>query len=438
MRTMSSFLVFVISAGCMGESSVDVFTEEEFEMIKTLGPLPDIPLDPTNRYADNPAAAAFGQRLFYEKGYAHALTIADPALGDVGEKGKISCASCHDPSNYYTDTRSRPNATSLGVSWTIRNTPTLVNAVFYTWGSWGGKDDTQWHQGANGSESSNNFASNRLEFSHLIYRKYRADYDALFPIPLDPALDPAAPDAARFPPNGRPKSSSTAPDGPWEMMAAADRDHINTILANTGKALAAFERQLVSRNAPIDRYIAGDYSALSNSAKRGLKLFIGKAACIDCHSGPQMSDQKFHNTGVPQIGPNLPRTDNGRYDDLARTLPNAFNAAGKYSDNPEMGSAKLAGMELTDDLKGQFRTSMLRQIDRTGPYMHTGALSTLEEVVRFYNVGGGDANFAGTKSAAMTPLLLSPEEQGDLVEFLRSLTGEPLPTEYARDTSIPD
>lgn len=438
MRILSSIVVIATAAGCMSENMVDVFSEEEFEMIKTLGPLGSVPADPTNRYADDAAVATFGQRLFNEKGYSHALTIADPALGNVGDKGKISCTSCHDPANYYTDTRSKPNATSLGVTWTQRNTPTLVNAAFYTWGSWGGKDDTLWFQGANGCESQVNFASNRLEYAHLIYRKYRADYNALFPVPLDPALDPAAPDAARFPANGRPKSSSTAPDGPWELMTAADRDIIGAILANTGKALAAFERQLVSRNAPIDKYIAGDYTALSNSAKRGLRLFIGKAACIDCHSGPQLSDQKFHNTGVPQIGPNLPRTDNGRYDDLARTLGNAWNAAGKYSDNIDMGKDKLAGMELTDDIKGLFRTSMLRQIDKTGPYMHTGAFANLADVVHFYNQGGGDANFAGTKSAAMAPLLLTPEEEGDLVEFLRSLTGEPPPPEFAKDTAIPD
>jgi cytochrome c peroxidase len=438
MRILSSIVVIATAAGCMGENMVDVFTEEEFEQIKKLGPLGDVPPDPTNRYADDRAVATFGQRLFNEKGYSHALTIADPALGNVGDKGKISCTSCHDPGNYYTDTRSKPNATSLGVTWTQRNTPTLVNSAFYTWGSWGGKDDTMWFQGANGCESQVNFASNRLEYAHLIYRKYRADYNALFPIPLDPALDPAAPDAARFPANGRPKSSPTAADGPWELMTTGDKDIVQVILANTGKALAAFERQLVSRNAPIDKYIAGDYTALSSAAKRGLRLFIGKAACVDCHSGPQLSDQKFHNTGVPQIGPNLPRTDNGRYDDLARTLPNAWNAAGKYSDNADMGIAKLAGMELNDNLKGLFRTSMLRQIDKTGPYMHTGAYATLEDVVHFYNQGGGDANFAGTKSSAMVPLLLTPEEEGDLVEFLRTLTGEPPPAELAKDTAIAD
>lgn len=422
----------------MGENMIDVFTEEEFDEIQKLGPLGTVPPDPTNRYADDPAAAAFGQRLFFEKSYAHALTIADPSLGAVGDKGKVACASCHDPSNYFTDTRSRPNAVSLGVTWTTRNAPTLVNAAFYTWGSWGGKDDTLWFQGANGCESAVNFGSNRLEYAHMLYRKYRDDYNALFPVPLDPALDPMAPDAERFPAAGKPKSSATAPDGPWELMAADDREIINTIMANSGKAIEAYERLLISRNAPLDRYIAGDDAALIPAAKRGLRLFIGKAACVDCHSGPMMSDQKFHNTGVPQIGPNLPRSDNGRFDDLGRVLPNAFNSAGKYSDDMTFGAAKLAGLEQTDNLKGLFRTSMLRQIDKSGPYMHTGGLENLEAVVSFYNWGGGNADFAGTKSAAMAPLLLTPEEEADLVAFLRSLTGDPPPAELSKDTAIAD
>ena len=273
-----SVVAGLILAGCMSDKMVDVFSEEEFDIIRQFGPLGDVPPDPTNRYADDEAAAAFGQRLFFEKGYAHKLTIADPALGNVGDEDKISCASCHDPTAYYTDTRSKPNAVSVGIALTQRNAPTLVNAAFYTWGSWGGKDDTLWFQGANGCESQVNFGSNRLEYAHLIYKKYRADYEALFPVPLDPALDPTAPDAARFPNQGRPKSTASAPDGPWELMAPADREIVQVILANAGKALEAYERRLVSRNAPIDKYIAGDYSALSPAAKRGLRLFIGKAA----------------------------------------------------------------------------------------------------------------------------------------------------------------
>ena len=428
----------VALAGCMTDKMVDVFTEEEFDQIKQFGPLGELPQISTNRYANDEAAATFGQRLFFEKSYSHALTIADPALGVVGDKGKLACASCHDVTNYYTDTRSHPNSTSLGVTWTTRNAPTLVNVAFYTWNSWGGKEDSLWYQGANGCESAVNFGGNRLEYAHILYRKYRADYNALFPVPLDPALDPAAGDAARFPAQGKPKANAMAPDGPWEMMTGADRDILNTIMANIGKAIEAYERKLVSRNAPIDKYIMGDTTALSSAAKRGLRLFIGKAACVDCHSGPTFSDQKFHNTGVPQIGINLPRVDNGRFDDLARTLTNAFNGASKYSDDPAAGMAKLAGMQVTDDLKGLFRTGMLRQIDATGPYMHTGGLNSLEDVVQFYNLGGGTADFAGTKSAAMAPLLLTDDEQADLVAFLKSLTGEQPPPGLGKDTAIPD
>src|SRR6185436_2748921 len=111
----------------------------------------------------------------------------------------------HDPGNYYTDTRSRPGATSLGVGWTGRNAPTLVDVAYYRWAGWAGKDDTLWAQGANVPELAAPFASDRCEYAHMVYRKYRADYNALFSVPLDAALDPASPDAARFPATGKPK-----------------------------------------------------------------------------------------------------------------------------------------------------------------------------------------------------------------------------------------
>ena len=437
MSLMACAVAGAAATGCMRDSMVDVFTSEDFDIIKQFGPLGNVPANPTNRYANDAAVATFGQRLFFEKSYSHALTIADPALGAVGDLGKIACASCHDVTNYYTDTRSHPNSTSLGVTWTTRNAPTLVNVAFYKWNSWGGKEDSLWYQGANGCESAVNFGGNRLEYAHMLYRKYRADYNALFPVPLDTGLDPAAPDAARFPAQGKPKANAMAPDGPWEMMTPADRDIVNLAMANIGKAIEAYERLLVSRNAPIDRYIGGEYAALSPAAKRGLALFIGKAACVDCHSGPAFTDNLFHNTGVPQVGINLPRVDNGRFDEVPKTLSNNFNTASKFSDDQATGMAKLADLKATDDLKGVFRTGMLRQIDATGPYMHTGSLATLEDVVRFYNWGGGNADYSGTKSPAMVPLLLTDEEQADLVAFLRSLTGEQPPVGLGKDTAIP-
>ena len=419
-----------------GEGRVDVFTEEEWELVSQMGPLPEPRVNTTNQYADNEEAAKLAQRLFFEKGYSNRLIVSDGTLGAVGDLGKVNCASCHDPKGYYSDSRSRPNATSLGVNWTQRNTPSLVNNVYYTWGSWGGKDDNPWAQGSNGSESSQNFGGNRLGFAHIVFRKYRADYDAIFPVPLDPALDPKHPMASRFPASARPKSTMTAPDGPWELMASADRDIINTILANTGKAFEAYERKLISRNAPIDRYIAGDYGALTAAQKRGLKLFIGKAACVDCHSGATFSDQDFHNTGLSQVGASVPKVDNGRWDDIQRTLSNTFNGAGKYSDDPDFGAAKLVGQEPVDEMKGKFRTKSLRHVEKTGPYMHTGELTTLEEVVRFYNWGGDTSNFAGTKHPAMVPLDLTFQEEADLVEFLKALTGEPPAEEWGTDTAL--
>ena len=436
--TRALLFVSVSLAACSlpGEGRVDVFTEEEFEIISQFGPLPEPRVNTTNRYADSEAAAAFAQRLFFEKGYANRIIVSDGTLGVIGDRGKVSCASCHDPKAYYTDTRSRPNATSLGINWTQRNTPSLVNTVYYTWGSWGGKDDNPWAQGSNGSESSQNFGGNRVEFSRVVFRKYRADYDAIFPVPLDPALDPKHANASRFPASGRPKSSPTAPDGPWELMAPEDRDIINTIAANTGKAFEAYERKLISRNSPLDRYIAGEHDALTPAQKRGLKLFIGKAACVDCHSGPTLSDQDFHNTGVAQVGMSVPKTDNGRWDDIQRTLSNTFNGAGKFSDDPAFGAEKLLGQDPVDQMKGKFRTKSLRHVEKTGPYMHTGELATLEDVVRWYNWGGDTSNFAGEKHPAMVPLGLSFEEEADLVAFLKALTGEPVPEALWVDTAL--
>jgi cytochrome c peroxidase len=440
MRTISISIIIThcLAAGCsFVDDGVDVFTDEEFELIRSFKLENGPPPNTTNMYADDPAAAAFGQRLFFEKAYSKALAIAGTGLGNVGDTGKVSCASCHDPKAFFTDTRSRPAATSVGVGWTQRNAPTLVNAVYYTWGSWGGKDDVPWNQGANGSESSTNFGGNRLDFAHVVYRKYRADYDAIFPIPMDPALDPMHPDAARFPANGRPKASGAA-DGPWEMMTAEDRLIINTILANTGKAFEAYERLLISRNAPIDRYIDGDLDALSPAAKRGLALFIGKAACVDCHSGPTFTNQEFRNTGIPQTFGTAVRVDYGRFDDLTRTLATPFNGAGAFSDDPAAGMAKLEGLEPTDELKGLFRTKSLRHIAETGPYMHNGSLATLDDVVRFYNAGGGTEDFAGTKDPTMVPLGLTLDEEADLVELLKALTGEDVPEAVTEDTAIHD
>lgn len=421
---------------------IDGFTAAEWDTIMTLGPIGAPPPDTTNRFADDAAAAAFGQRVFFDKSYSGPLTVAadgtNGGLGAVGETGKVACASCHLPSTWFMDTRSNPNATSLGAGWTPRNAPSMVDVAFYAWYGWGGKQDSLWMQGSTSHESADNTAGNRLAYVHLLYAKYRADYDAIFPVPLDAALDPGAADADRFPPSGKPKATAADPDGPWEMMTAEDRLIVNTIISNTGKALAAYERRLVSGNAPIDRYAGGDHAALDTAAKRGLKLFIGKAGCVECHGGVALTNNRFHCTGVLQaVGDHVPATDTGRYDDLTRILSSSFNGAGAFSDDPAAGMAKLAGLAQIETDQGRFRTKGLRNVANTAPYMHNGSLATLEDVVEFYDRGGDDAGFTGEKDPLIVPLNLTSAEKADLVEFLKALTGDEIPLALRTDTSAP-
>jgi cytochrome c peroxidase len=429
------------SDGGGDDDPYDGFSEAEWAQIATLGPLPAPPPDTTNRYADDARAAALGQRIFFERGYAGALVVGDDGsnggLGAVGDKKKVACASCHVASAWFVDNRSRPAATSLGVAWTPRNAPSLVNVVYYQWYGWGGKQDSAWMQASTSHESKDNTAGNRLGYAHLLYAKYRADYDAIFDVALDPALDPTAVDASRFPASGKPKTNPTDPDGAWEMMTSGDRFIINTIISNVGKAIHAYERRLISGNSPLDRYIAGDHTALSASAKRGLGLFIGKAGCIACHKGPLMTDQDFHNTGVAQVGAHVAATDTGRYEDVAKVSSGTFNSAGAFSDDAAAGAARLAGLAQAASQQGQFRTKNLRQIAQTGPYMHNGAIETLQDVIAFYDRGGDATGFAGAKDAKLVPLNLTTAEQADLVELLTAMTGEPIAAELLADRSAP-
>jgi cytochrome c peroxidase len=238
-------------------------------------------------------------------------------------------------------------------------------------------------------------------------------------------------DAGRFPAAGKPKpvTDPVTADGPWELMAPADKTIINRIFVNYGKALQAYFRKLVSREAPFDAWMAGDSAALSASELRGAALFAGEAGCIDCHSGPHFSDEGFHDIGVPQTGPNVPATDDGRFKDLPALLTSTLNVNGAFSDKTDTG--KLDGLTNPppDAFKGVFRTPSLRGVALSAPYMHSGQLSTLADVVDFYSVG--DA------TGKLTPLNLSPAQKADLVAFLGSLTGKPVSAALLVDTAAP-
>ncbi len=162
------------------------------------------------------------------------------------------------------------------------------------------------------------------------------------------------------------------------------------------EAIAAYERTIISTNSAFDQYILGDKTAMSTEAQQGMALFKGKARCILCHNGSNFTDNQFHNLGVPQVGPM--KEDLGRY---------------YVTQRPED--------------KGAFKTPTLRSIDETAPYMHDGAFKTLEEVVDFLNLGGGQNPYL---SPLMMPLGLSKDEKTQLIVFLMALKGEELPFEF--------
>jgi cytochrome c peroxidase len=193
------------------------------------------------------------------------------------------------------------------------------------------------------------------------------------------------------------------------------------VFANFGKAIAAYERKLVSVNfapSPFDAFLAGDHEAMTPAAIRGAKLFVGKAACDECHRGTAFTDHKFHNIGAPQYGQYVLATDEGRYDGIAALNHNVFWRGGVFSDSPD-GATTLA--ETNADI-GAFKTPTLRNVAKTAPYMHDGVYTTLWDVVNHYNFGGGTGAFAGTKEITLAPLLLEDRELEDLVEFLRALS----------------
>ncbi len=154
------------------------------------------------------------------------------------------------------------------------------------------------------------------------------------------------------------------------------------------KAIAAYVRTIVSGNSSYDRFQAGDKNAMSASAQRGLVLFEGKAACVRCHAGFNFTDEGYRNIGV-----------------------------GMDKEKPDLGRFVISKNEAD---KGSFKTPTLRDVAKRGPYMHDGSEKTLADVVAFYNKGGVKNSWL---SSDVRPLALTAQEQADLVEFMKALTG---------------
>jgi len=383
---------------------------DELARLAEFSPLPPPPDDPTNAYDLDPAAARLGRYLFF-----------DEKLSGAGD---VSCATCHLPEKSWTDGRQLARV-EVELE---RHTPSLWNVAYNRWFFWDGRRDSLWSQALVPLEEPREQATSRLAIAHRIHGdpELRAAFEAVFG-PLPPLGD-----AARFPAEGRP-----VPDDPehpharaWADMTDEDRRAVDVVFAGVGKAIAAFERRLVSARSPFDVFVEGVENgdltaqrALSASARRGLSLFLGKARCHICHAGPNFTDLEFHNNRVRpnEGGASL---DAGRYKGIEFVTADPFNGTGPYSDAPDdpEAHAKLDYLYRTGHNFAEFKTPSLRNVALTAPYMHQGQIATLAEVVHFYNTLEDALPVHHAIEKLLVPLGLTPEEEADLVAFLQSLT----------------
>jgi cytochrome c peroxidase len=428
-------------------------SDEEMDLLRgsmlPAGP----PADPSNASGDLLAAAKLGKLLFFDPAYSGPLgsyNVAgvNGAVGAAMQEKMIACRDCHDPATGGVDRRSRPNATSLGADYTDRNAPSVINAAYSPlWQFWDGRADSLWSQALAPPEGATECNSSRLAVAHFLFDYYRAQYNDVFSEPLPDALATET----VFPAKGKPGDSA------FDAMAAGDKATINRIYANFGKAVAAYERRLVSNAfepSDFDRFMAGDAQAMSPAAIRGARLFVGRAGCAECHRGPMFTDYTFHNIGVPQTGVHVPATDLGRsagIDAIAGAIkkdmagdPNPYDFTKQSAFSDAQDDTHLASLTAAAPgdapprrpTDGQFKTPTLRNVAKTAPYMHDGAYATLWDVVNHYNFGGATGPYVGDKDPALGPLLLTDAELGDLVEFLRALDDGPV--RDTRDFDQPD
>ncbi len=416
-------------------------TPDERAALLALSPAGGLPApapDASNRFADDPKAASFGQKLFFDPLFAGKLLDGDndgstSTLGKKGDTGKVSCAGCHVPSDGFVDNRTLGGEISLAAGWGRRKAPSLLDVGQAKLLMWDGRHDALYNQPFGPIESPVEMNSSRLYVAEQIFARHRAEYEALFG-PL-PALD----DAQRFPALSadrtgcQPKSLDTLTTcvgskhgmpgdaAEYDGLPVADQEAVTGVVVNVGKALGAYERLLSCGASRFDRWIYGETAALSNSEQRGAQLFVGAGKCVSCHSGPFLSDQKFHNVGLqPEIVAVVFIDDNdpGASSGLAAAIADPLNVRGKFSDGDDGRLPESVDVSATT---GAFRTPALRCAAHRPSFMHTGHLKSLASVVSFFSRGGDLFGYPGKNE--LTPLSLTDQEQQDLAAFLAALDG---------------
>ncbi|QOP44533.1 cytochrome-c peroxidase [Sulfurimonas sediminis] len=359
-----------------------------FAVIAEAAPLglPDVPVP-----ADNPQTEAkikLGDVLFHDPRFS-----AD---------GKVSCATCHAREKAFTDhlSVSKGFTDKDGTRVGTRNAPTVINSAYYTSQFWDGRV-------ASLEEQSKLPPINPVEGGLHSWKDlvdmlkkdayYKQEFKKVFGVK------------------------------PSEIS-----------IEHFSKAIASFERTVISGNSKFDRYMyGGDKNALNEQEKRGLKIYLGQGRCVSCHVISQtqalFTDNRFYNIGVGF------KSLQGKTAEVAseyiKILAQQKEQVGKNKKNlasdelilAEKKFSELGRFVVTNEVDeiGAFKTPSLRNIEKTWPYMHDGSLSTLEEVVAFYNFGGKlnpDAPDSPFLDGGIRPLHLNGEQMADLVAFLKALT----------------
>jgi cytochrome c peroxidase len=356
----------------------ETFTSDEIALIKTLGPWPSQrQRDPSNALSGNPIAIELGERLFLS-----------PKLSG---SGALSCVSCHRPAQGFSDGL----AVSVGAKVLSRNSQTLWNLAGQRWFAWDGASDSLW--------------------SHSLKPLFHPDEMAATPEHINRVL------------RNDPRFASLLKKLPQHQT---DQHQAATV----GKALAAFLETLQSPITRFDRFrdqlgsasnptsAEREQSAeiFSPAAQRGLKLFIGKGACIACHSGANFTNGEFADNGVGHFKADK-TVDPGRHGGLAKLLKDPMNLLGPMSDVKPNDQTHTQFVAANHNLFGQFKVPSLRELTRSGPYMHDGRIKTLREVLEHYsNVSPDRLHSDGEKS--LRAAQFTNGEINDLLAFLESLS----------------
>jgi cytochrome c peroxidase len=377
------------------------YTEKEISLLRSLwvGSLPSLPKDPSNNVADNPLAVQLGKKLFSDTRFS--------------ANSKISCATCHKAEIAFSD--NKPLAEGIGIS-TRRNMP-IIGLAYFKWFFWDGRADSLWSQALGPFENPVEHGITRCKVALLVKEFYSQEYEEIFG-PL-PELS-----TQNCPGKASPLLDDPSSQKLWNDMEPEDRESVNRVFSNIGKAIAAFERLILPTPSRFDQYVAallkGDIEKLNNTLTAeeitGMRLFIGTGNCTKCHKGPLFADDKFHNLQIPKWR-EIP-FDRGRADGIEKVLADEFNCYGKYSDaDPEECIALKTIESDTDKYIGAFKTPTLRNVTERAPYMHAGQFKTIAKVMAFYQYP-----FDFNLMSEFGHSTLSDKELGQIEAFLQTLS----------------